>query len=146
MIAGFCTYIIWSTFFRSNCAARVGLLDSYVLNPSIEDMDNLRDNSKQRLDLVVRGQDAVMMVESVYELSEKMLGAVKFGHEQMQKVIELIISLAEKTANEPYNFVPSDNKELVNKIKSLGEKDIKAFSIADKQERQNSLNDVNKMY
>ena len=128
-------------------AARVGFVeDSYVLNPSIEDMDNIRENSKQRLDLVVAGtQDAVMMVESeAYELSEKeMLGAVKFGHEQIQKVIELIISLAEKTAKEPYNFIPTDNKELVNKIKSLGEKDIsKAFSIADKQERQNTLIDV----
>jgi len=128
-------------------AARVGFVeDSYVLNPSIEDMDNIRDNSKQRLDLVVAGtQDAVMMVESeAYELSEKeMLGAVKFGHDQMQKVINLIISLAEKTAKEPYNFIPTDNKELINKIKSLGEKNIsKAFSIADKQERQNSLNDA----
>ena len=128
-------------------AARVGFVeDSYVLNPSIEDMDNIRENSKQRLDLVVAGtQDAVMMVESeAYELSEKeMLGAVKFGHDQMQKVIDLIINLAEKTAKEPYNFIPTDNKELINKIKSLGEKNIsKAFSIADKQERQNSLNDA----
>ena len=128
-------------------AARIGFVDdSYVLNPSIEDMDNIRENSKQRLDLVVAGtQDAVMMVESeAYELSEKeMLGAVKFGHEQMQKVIELIIGLAEKTAKEPYNFVPLNNDELINKIKSLGEKDIiKAFSIPDKQERQNALSEV----
>ena len=128
-------------------AARVGFVDdSYVLNPSIEDMDNIRENSKQRLDLVVAGtQDAVMMVESeAYELSEKeMLGAVKFGHEQMQKVIELIIGLAEKTAKEPYNFVPLNNDELINKIKSLAEKDIiKAFSIPDKQERQNALSEV----
>ena len=128
-------------------AARVGFVDdSYVLNPSIEDMDNIRENSKQRLDLVVAGtQDAVMMVESeAYELSEKeMLGAVKFGHEQMQKVIELIIGLAEKTAKEPYNFVPLNNDELINKIKLLGEKDIiKAFSIPDKQERQNALSEV----
>ena len=128
-------------------AARVGFVDdSYVLNPSIEDIDNIRENSKQRLDLVVAGtQDAVMMVESeAYELSEKeMLGAVKFGHEQMQKVIELIIGLAEKTAKEPYNFVPLNNDELINKIKLLGEKDIiKAFSIPDKQERQNALSEV----
>ena len=128
-------------------AARIGFVDdSYVLNPSIEDMDNIRENSKQRLDLVVAGtQDAVMMVESeAYELSEKeMLGAVKFGHEQMQKVIELIIGLAEKTAKEPYNFVPLNNDELINKIKSLAEKDIiKAFSIPDKQERQNALSEV----
>ena len=127
--------------------ARVGFVDdSYVLNPSIEDMGNIKENSNQRLDLVVAGtQDAVMMVESeAYELSEKeMLGAVKFGHEQMQKVIELIISLAEKTANEPYNFLPPDNKELTKKIKSLGEKEIsKAFLIGDKQDRQQKLNEV----
>ena len=127
--------------------ARVGFVDdSYVLNPSIEDMGNIKENSNQRLDLVVAGtQDAVMMVESeAYELSEKeMLGAVKFGHEQMQKVIELIISLAEKTANEPYNFLPPDNKELIKKIKSLSEKEIsKAFSIGDKQDRQQKLNEV----
>ena len=128
-------------------AARVGFVDdSYILNPSIEDMVNIRESTKQRLDLVVAGtQDAVMMVESeAYELSEKeMLGAVKFGHEQMQKVIELIIGLAEKTAKEPYNFVPSNNNELISKIKSLGEKEIiKAFSIPDKQERQNALSEV----
>ena len=128
-------------------AARVGFVDdSYILNPSVEDMVNIRESTKQRLDLVVAGtQDAVMMVESeAYELSEKeMLGAVKFGHEQMQKVIELIIGLAEKTAKEPYNFVPSNNNELISKIKSLGEKEIiKAFSIPDKQERQNALSEV----
>ncbi len=128
-------------------AARVGFVDdSYILNPSIEDMVNIRESTKQRLDLVIAGtQDAVMMVESeAYELSEKeMLGAVKFGHEQMQKVIELIIGLAEKTAKEPYNFVPSNNNELISKIKSLGEKEIiKAFSIPDKQERQNALSEV----
>ena len=54
-----------------------------------EKEDRFKENSKQRLDLVVAGtQDAVMMVDSdAYQLSEKeMLGAVKFGHEQMQKV------------------------------------------------------------
>jgi len=127
--------------------ARVGFVDdSYILNPSIEDMVNLRENSSQRLDLVVAGtQDAVMMVESeAYELSEEeMLGAIKFGHDQMQKVIDLIIGLAEKTAKAPFNFSPPDNKELLKKIKSLGEKEIrKAFSIADKQERQKSISEA----
>ena len=80
-------------------AARVGFVDGeYVLNPMVDDMDELRTKPEQRLDLVVAGtKDAVMMVESeAYELSEdEMLGAVKFGHEQMQPVIDLIIDLAE---------------------------------------------------
>ena len=62
-------------------------------------MDQLRLNPDQRLDLVVAGtKDAVMMVESeAYELSEdEMLGAVTFAHEQIQPVIDLIISLCYK--------------------------------------------------
>ena len=127
--------------------ARVGFVDdSYILNPSIEDMDGLREHSSQRLDLVVAGtQDAVMMVESeAYELSEEeMLGAVKFGHDQMQKVISLIIDLAEKAAKTPFNFLPPNNKDLLKKLTSLGEKDIrKAFSIADKLERQTAISEA----
>ena len=127
--------------------ARVGFVDdSYILNPSIEDMDGLRENSSQRLDLVVAGtQDAVMMVESeAYELSEEeMLGAVKFGHDQMQKVISLIIDLAEKAAKTPFNFSPPNNKDFLMKLTSLGEKDIrKAFSIADKLERQTAIGEA----
>ena len=63
-------------------ACRVGFEDGeYVLNPTVDDMHDLRNNPEQRLDLVVAGtKDAVMMVESeAYELSEaEMLGAVKF--------------------------------------------------------------------
>jgi len=85
--------------------ARVGFVDGeYVLNPAVDDMQDLRNNHEQRLDLVVAGtKDAVMMVESeAYELSEaEMLGAVKFGHEQMQPVIDLIVDLAEDAAKEP---------------------------------------------
>ncbi len=124
--------------------ARVGFVDdSYVLNPSIEDMDSLREDSNQRLDLVVAGtQDAVMMVESeAYELSEQeMLGAVKFGHDQIQKVIELIINLAEKTAKAPFNFSPPESKKLHQKLTTLGGDSIrKAFSIINKLERQTAL-------
>ena len=52
---------------------RVGFVDGeYVLNPTVDDMQNLRNNPEQRLDLVVAGtKDAVMMVESeAYELTE----------------------------------------------------------------------------
>ncbi|MFD2172888.1 polyribonucleotide nucleotidyltransferase [Rhodobacter lacus] len=125
-------------------AARVGFVDgAYVLNPAMDDMTKLRDNPEQRLDLVIAGtKDAVMMVESeAYELSEEeMLGAVKFGHEQMQPVIDLIISLAEDAAKEPFDFSPPDYSELYAKVKAAGETEMRAaFAIKDKQERTNAI-------
>ena len=124
--------------------ARVGFSNgNYILNPTIDDMDNLRNNPEQDLDLVIAGtKNAVMMVESeAYELSEKeMLGAVKFGHESMQPVIDMIIELAEESANEPFNFVPENTKQLEKTVKKVGEKPIrKAFTLTDKQERQKSI-------
>ncbi|MEC8796744.1 MAG: polyribonucleotide nucleotidyltransferase, partial [Pseudomonadota bacterium] len=87
-------------------ACRVGYVDGeYILNPEVDDMSELRSKPDQRLDLVVAGtKDAVMMVESeAYELTEdEMLGAVTFAHEQIQPVIDLIISLAETAAKEPF--------------------------------------------
>ncbi|MFL2792865.1 MAG: polyribonucleotide nucleotidyltransferase [Paracoccaceae bacterium] len=125
-------------------AARVGFVNgSYVLNPSVDDMDNLKEKSDQRLDLVVAGtKDAVMMVESeAYELSEKeMLGAVKFGHEQMASVIDMIIDLAKEAAKEPFSFDYQLNDELYKKISKAGNKDLKkAFEISDKKDRQASV-------
>ena len=125
-------------------AARVGFVNgSYVLNPSVDDMDNLKEKSDQRLDLVVAGtKDAVMMVESeAYELSEKeMLGAVKFGHEQMASVIDMIIDLAKEAAKEPFSFNYKINDELYKKISKAGHKDLKkAFEISDKKDRQASV-------
>src|SRR3546814_14111029 len=64
-------------------------------------MDELKDSA---LDLVLAGtRDGVLMVESeAQELTEEvMLGAVKFGHEQMGPVIDAIIALAERCAKEP---------------------------------------------
>ncbi|MEH6832919.1 MAG: polyribonucleotide nucleotidyltransferase, partial [Sulfitobacter sp.] len=91
-------------------ACRVGFEQGqYVLNPEIDDMQDLKNNPDQRLDLVVAGtKDAVMMVESeAYELSEEeMLGAVKFAHEHIQPVIDLIVDLAETAAKEPFDFQP----------------------------------------
>ncbi|GAB5435989.1 polyribonucleotide nucleotidyltransferase [Falsiruegeria mediterranea] len=120
--------------------ARVGFEDGeYVLNPTVDDMQDLRLNPEQRLDLVVAGtKDAVMMVESeAYELTEaEMLGAVKFAHEQIQPVIDLIISLAEEAANEPFDFTPPDYSELYDAVKAAGETEMRAaFAISDKQER-----------
>ncbi|MEM7319070.1 MAG: polyribonucleotide nucleotidyltransferase, partial [Pseudomonadota bacterium] len=119
---------------------RVGFEDGeYVLNPTVDDMQDLRLNPEQRLDLVVAGtKDAVMMVESeAYELTEaEMLGAVKFAHEQIQPVIDLIISLAEDAAKEPFDFQPPDYSELSAAVNAAGETQMRAaFAITDKQER-----------
>ena len=121
-------------------AARVGFEDGdYVLNPTVDDMDQLKNNPDQRLDLVVAGtKEAVMMVESeAYELSEdEMLGAVTFAHEQMQPVIDLIIDLAEEAANEPFEFTPPDYSDLYEAIRAAGEEQVRAaYTITDKQER-----------
>ena len=120
--------------------ARVGYEDGeYVLNPTVDDMQDLRLNPDQRLDLVVAGtKDAVMMVESeAYELTEEeMLGAVTFAHEQIQPVIDLIISLAEEAANEPFEFAAPDYSELFAAVKAAGEEKMRdAYAISDKQER-----------
>lgn len=125
-------------------AARVGFANGeYVLNPEVQDMDHLRSNPEQRLDLVVAGtKDAVMMVESeAYELTEEeMLGAVKFGHEAMQPVIDLIIDLAEVAAKEPFDFQSPDYSALYARVKSLGEDAMRAaYALRDKGERHDAI-------
>ncbi len=124
--------------------ARVGFTDgSYVLNPSVDDMQDLRNNPEQRLDLIVAGtKDAVMMVESeVYELSEaEVLGAVEFGHAQMQPVIDMIVDLAGEAANEPFDFQAPDYSDLYAKVKAAGEEAMRAaFGNTDKQERTTAI-------
>ena len=106
-------------------AARVGYIDGeYVLNPTVDQME------ESELDLVVAGtHDAVLMVESqASELSEEiMLGAVMFGHEQMQPVIKAIIELAEVAAREPMELPEkADNSDLIAKIAELAEADLRA--------------------
>ena len=128
-------------------AARVGFENGdYILNPAVDDMQGLRNNPDQRLDLVVAGtKDAVMMVESeAYELSEdEMLGAVTFAHQQIQPVIDLIIEVAEDCAKEPFNFEAPDFTKLLKNVKKIGEKKMRsAFAITDKQERQASVNET----
>ncbi|MDC3086424.1 polyribonucleotide nucleotidyltransferase [Pelagibacteraceae bacterium] len=118
---------------------RVGYDGSnYTLNPKINDDGDL--------DLVVAGtRDAVLMVESeAKQLSEEiMLGAVKFGHESMQEVINIIINLAEECANDPWEFSHTVNESLLNEIKKTCEDKIaKSYSIVDKIERQNSLSEI----
>ena len=123
---------------------RVGFEDGeYVLNPTVHDMQDLRLNPDQRLDLVVAGtKDAVMMVESeAYELTEtEMLGAVTFAHEQIQPVLDLIIGLAEECAKEPFDFQPADYSDLYAAVKAAGETQMRAaFGIVDKQERTSAV-------
>ena len=83
---------------------RVGYKDgSYILNPAQAEVP------ESELDLILAGtKDGVLMVESeAQELSEEvMLGAVVFGHEQMQTVIDAIIDLAEACAKEPWDIAP----------------------------------------
>ncbi|MEM9757054.1 MAG: polyribonucleotide nucleotidyltransferase, partial [Pseudomonadota bacterium] len=123
---------------------RVGFEDGeYVLNPTVDDMQDLRTKPDQRLDLVVAGtKGAVMMVESeAYELTEaEMLGAVTFAHEQIQPVIDLIIALAEEAAKEPFDFQPPDYSALYDKVKVAGETAMReAYAILDKQERTGAV-------
>ncbi|SMX38399.1 polyribonucleotide nucleotidyltransferase [Maliponia aquimaris] len=141
MIAASAALTISGVPFRGPIAGcRVGFEDGeYVLNPTVEDMDQLRNNPDQRLDLVVAGtKDAVMMVESeAYELTEdEMLGAVLFAHESIQPVIDLIIDLAEDAAKEPFDFQAPDYSALFEAVKAIGEDKMRAaYAISDKQQR-----------
>jgi polyribonucleotide nucleotidyltransferase len=95
--------------------ARVGYINGeYVLNPTAEQM---KDTA---LDLVVAGtSEGVIMVESeAKELSEEvMLGAVTFGHQAMQPVIEAIIQLAEVAAKDPWPVPEEDASVTVMKAR-----------------------------
>jgi len=122
-------------------AARVGFIDGeYVLNPEIDSMLN------SKLDLVVAGTaNAVLMVESeAQELSEsEMLGAVMFGHRQMQTVIGAIIALAEKAAKEPRDVPVADNKDIFERVKSFVGVDLaKAFQIPEKHLRGDRIKEI----
>ncbi len=126
-------------------AARVGYINGeYVLNPSIDQYP------ESKLELVVAGtRDAVMMVESeAQELSEDvMLGAVMFGHKQMQTAIDAIIRLAEKAAKDP-RPVPGDIHAPVRAaIKAATSADLaKAFQLPIKFERRDALSAVKKKF
>ncbi len=126
-------------------AARVGYIDGeYRLNPPIDDMAN------SKLELVVAGtHDAVMMVESeAQELSEEvMLGAVMFGHREMQHAIKAIIRLAEKAAKEPRAVAEDIHAPMRAKLKSAASADLaKAFQLPIKLERRDALSAAKKKY
>lgn len=114
--------------------ARVGLVeDQFVLNPSNEE---LKESS---LDLVVAGTDSsVLMVESeASELTEeKMLEAVKFGHDQFQPVIKLIEELKAEAGKEKLEVTAEDNSEIEGQISDLiSDKLSAAYKERDKQAR-----------
>ncbi|WP_419599804.1 polyribonucleotide nucleotidyltransferase [Thiolapillus sp.] len=124
-------------------AARVGYKDGqYLLNPPGTGLSEIID-----LDLVVAGTDeAVLMVESeARELSEEvMLGAVLFGHEQMQVAIGAIKELAAEVGKEIIEFtVPEEDAELVQKVAEVAGAGIgEAYSTTDKMERYAKLDAV----
>lgn len=117
-------------------AARVGYKNgAYLLNPSDKELQT------SDLDLVVAGTEgAVLMVESqANELPEDvMLGAVMYGHEQMQVVINAIRELAAKAGKPAWDWQPAPADEaLIAKVRELAhDKLVAAYQIADKQERQ----------
>ncbi len=125
-------------------AARVGYIDGqYVLNPKMDELPN------SKLDLVVAGtREGVLMVESeAKELSEEvMLGAVNFGHDQMQAVINMIIGLAEACAKDPFELTPEAPEVAAVKAKlsafagELGQ----AYTKTVKQERYAAVGEVKK--
>ncbi|HIN21584.1 MAG TPA: polyribonucleotide nucleotidyltransferase [Rhodospirillales bacterium] len=106
--------------------ARVGHINGeYILNPPLDEMPNTD------LNLVVAGtRDGVLMVESeASQLSEEvMLGAVMFGHQGMQPVIDAIIELAEACAKEPREVPkePEGKAALAERVKTSVEADLRA--------------------
>ena len=123
--------------------ARVGYVDGqYVLNPKVGEGD------KSQLDLVVAGtNEGVLMVESeAKELNEEiMLGAVTFGHKAYQDVINLIISLAEVCAKEPWPMpAPADSVAAVEtKLRAAVTADLTAaYAERQKSVRQEKIKTV----
>jgi len=125
-------------------AARVGYIHGkYVLNPGAAAL------AESDLDLVVAGTgDAVLMVESeAKRLSEDvMLGAVMFGHEQMQAAIEAINELAADAGKPAWEWnAPVANVELADAVAAqAGSALTDAYQISDKLDRQAAVGDAKK--
>ncbi|MBB5272466.1 polyribonucleotide nucleotidyltransferase [Quisquiliibacterium transsilvanicum] len=123
-------------------AARVGYVDGeYVLNPTTTQMD------ASKLDLVVAGTDqAVLMVESeAHELAEDvMLGAVMFGHEQLQTAIDAINELVELGGKPEWDWKGAEkNEAMIARINALAETDMRAaYGTRNKQERTTRIREI----
>jgi polyribonucleotide nucleotidyltransferase len=123
-------------------AARVGYIDGqYVLNPTSNQLQS------SQLDLVVAGtQVAVLMVESeAKELPEDvMLGAVVFGHQQMQAAIEAINELADEAGKPEWEWTPAARNEAVHsKLDRLVQSELEeAYRITSKQLRTQRIKEI----
>jgi len=122
-------------------ASKIGMVDDkLIINPTIQELKN------SKLELVVAGTSkGVLMVESeANQLSEeKMLEAVVLGQESYKPVIDAIIELAKKAANDPWSL-PEKDEEILN-LPKLIEKDFNkqlkdAYKIQEKQKRSDQLN------
>ncbi|WP_199103853.1 polyribonucleotide nucleotidyltransferase [Aquitalea sp. ASV11] len=123
-------------------AARVGYANGeYILNPTKTEL------ATSEMDLVVAGTErAVLMVESeAKELSESvMLGAVVFGHDQMQAAIKAINELADEVNPVMFDWTaPAKNEELIAQVRGIaGAKLADAFRLRQKQARTVAINEA----
>ncbi len=122
-------------------ASRVGMIDGkFILNPSIEEMQ------ASKLDLVVAGtKDSVMMVESEADFltEEKMLEAVKFGHDSFQPVIQLIEELKVEAGKPAWETTEIFPESLKDEISNLTKEDIqKAFALKVKKDRYDAIDSI----
>jgi polyribonucleotide nucleotidyltransferase len=123
-------------------AARVGHLDGkYVLNPTASQL------AQSKLDLVVAGtEEGVLMVES--EASgldeEVMLGAVMFGHEQMQIAIKAIKELTAEAGKPKWEWaMPVEIGDLKKAVATFAEKDLgNAYAVTEKQKRHARIGEI----
>ncbi|WP_045727191.1 polyribonucleotide nucleotidyltransferase [Xanthomonas sp. GPE 39] len=125
-------------------AAKVGYKNGeYILNPTVTD---LKDS---QLELVVAGTaNAVLMVESEAALlsEEVMLGAVTFGHREMQKVINAINELTVEAGTKPSDWVaPAKNAAMIAALKeAVGGQLAAAFQVRDKLQRRDAIAAIKK--
>ncbi|RKM79705.1 polyribonucleotide nucleotidyltransferase [Alteromonas sp. BL110] len=120
-------------------AARVGYSNGeYILNTRAE------EQAESELDLVVAGTEgAVLMVESEADVlsEDTMLGAVMFGHEQLQTVVSAVNEFAAEVGTEKWDWAPeAENTALKDKVKALAEAEMTAaYQISDKLERKDAV-------
>ncbi|WP_313319331.1 polyribonucleotide nucleotidyltransferase [Stenotrophomonas sp.] len=125
-------------------AAKVGYKDGqYILNPTVSEL------KESQLELVVAGTaNAVLMVESEAALlsEDVMLGAVTFGHREMQKVINAINELTVEAGTKPSDWVaPAKNEALIGALKeNVGGKLAEAFQVRDKLQRRDAISAIKK--
>ncbi|NKB62083.1 MAG: polyribonucleotide nucleotidyltransferase [Gammaproteobacteria bacterium] len=124
-------------------AARVGYVDGeYVLNPATSVL-----KEKSSLDLVVAGTEgAVLMVESEANMltEAQMLGAVTYGHEQSQAVINAVKELGQEAGKEKWDWQPVErDQSIADKVGAEVDGRIEdAYQVSDKSARQEALSQI----